>query len=399
MTQFKLETSPNLGHLQPSMTLGITAKAKALAAEGHNVASLCAGEPDFDTPEHIKEAAIAALRAGDTKYTPATGRADLKAAIADKLREENDVPAEAGQVIVAPGAKFSVFSAVAALCSEGDEVLLPVPFWLSYAEMVHAAGATAVLIPTRAENDYCPSADDLRDKITERTKLLILNTPSNPTGGLCCRASLESIAELACKHNFMVLADEIYEKLVYDPGHEHVSIASLGEEIAQRTITVNGFSKAYSMTGWRLGYLHAPKWLTDRIGALQSHSTSNPTSFAQAGALAALNGPSEPVDTMRNAFRERRDLIHSLLSGIEGVNVTLPRGAFYIFADISSFGLDSMTFADRCLNEAELAVIPGKPFGVDTHVRLSYAYGQETITEACGRLRDFCATLRNSQRS
>lgn len=393
MSQFRLETSPTLGALQPSMTLGITAKAKAMAAEGANVCSLCAGEPDFDTPEHIKEAAIKSLRAGETKYTPATGRPDLKAAIADKLRSENGVPAEAGQVIVAPGAKFSVFSAVVALCSEGDEVLLPVPYWLSYSEMIHAAGAKAVMVPTCADNDYCAAPEQIEAKVTDRTKLLILNTPSNPTGGVCGREALERIAELACRHNFMVLADEIYEKLVYDPGYEHVSIASLGEDIAQRTITVNGFSKAYSMTGWRLGYLHAPKWLTDRIGALQSHSTSNPTSFAQAGAIAALHGPSEPVDIMRNAFRERRDLIHSLLTAIDGVSVTVPRGAFYIFADIRSLGLDSMTFADRCLNEAELAVIPGKPFGVDTHIRLSYAYGQEGITEACNRLRDFCATL------
>lgn len=390
---FRLETSPTLGDLQPSMTLGITAKAKAMAADGRDVCSLCAGEPDFDTPDFIKQAAIDALKAGETKYTPATGRADLKAAIADKLRTENGIAAEAGQVIVAPGAKFSVFSAVVALCQPGDEVLLPVPYWLSYAEMVHAAGAEVVPVPTHADNDFCPAVCDIESRITERTKLMILNTPSNPSGGVCKRANLERLAELACTRNFMVLSDEIYEKLIYDPGYEHVSIASLSDDMAARAITVNGFSKAYSMTGWRLGYLHAPKWLTERIGALQSHSTSNPTSFAQAGALAALQGPPDTVDAMRDAFRERRDLIFSILSEIPGVEVHKPRGAFYIFVDISSFGLDSMTFAERTLNEAELAVIPGKPFGMDTHIRLSYAYGTDAIKEACGRLAKFCASI------
>lgn len=393
MSGFELKVSPTMGALQPSMTLGITAKAKALKAAGRDVASMCAGEPDFDTPEHIKAAAVEALQAGDTKYTPAAGRMDLREAIADKLLTENGVPSGADQVVVAPGAKFSVFCTITALCSPGDEVLIPAPFWLSYAEMVTAAGAKAVIVPTSVEDDFWLDADVLRDHVTPATKLLILNSPSNPTGVVHPRATMEAIAELAISKSFMVLADEIYERLVYDEGHEHVSIASLSPEMAERTITVNGFSKAFAMTGWRLGYASAPKWLISRIAALQSHSTSGPTSFAQAGALIALTGEQDCIEAMRQAFAVRRNRIYELLSAIPGVVVSKPRGAFYIFPDISASGLDSMTFADKLLDECDVAVIPGKPFGADRHVRLSYACSMETIEKACSRLADFCASL------
>ena len=385
--------SPTLGSLNPSMTLGITAKAKAMKAAGEDVVSMCAGEPDFDTPDHIKQAAIDSLNAGETKYTPASGRPDLRAAVAEKLANDNDIPCTFEQIVVAPGAKFSVFSTIAALCCAGDEVLVPTPAWLSYAEMVGASGATAVFVPTRSEDDFCLDPEILESKLTPATKLLILNTPSNPTGGVYSKKTLQAIAELALKHNFMILADEIYEKLVYDAGFEHVSIASLGSEIRAQTITVNGFSKAYSMTGWRLGYLSAPVWLAKRIIALQSHSTSNATSFAQAGALAALTGPQEPVEEMRLAFAERRDRIYALLSQIPKVSVNKPHGAFYIFPDVSAYGLNSMTFAQRCLEEKLLAVIPGNPFGADGNIRLSYACSMENIEEACMRLGDLCASL------
>ena len=393
MSGFELDVSATLGALQPSMTLGITAKAKSLKAAGRDVASMCAGEPDFDTPEHIKAAAIAALEAGDTKYTPGSGRMDLREAIAEKLRTENSVPTTADQVVVAPGAKFSVFSTIVALCSAGDEVLIPAPFWLSYAEMVTAAGAKAVIVPTSGADGFRLDADVLRGCITSATKLLILNSPSNPTGGVHPRETIETIAELAIANSFMVLADEIYERLVYDEGYEHVSIASLSSEMAERTITVNGFSKAFAMTGWRLGYAAAPKWLISRIAALQSHSTSGPTSFAQAGALVALTGEQDCIEAMRQAFATRRDRIYELLSAIPGVVVSKPRGAFYIFPDISASGLDSMSFAERLLDDYDVAVIPGKPFAADGHVRLSYACSMETIETACSRMADFCASL------
>lgn len=393
MAEAVFSVSRTLGALQPSMTLGITAEAKAMKAAGQDVVSLCAGEPDFDTPQHIKDAAIKALIDGDTKYTPATGRPELKAAIADKLRSENGIPCEPGQVVVSPGAKFSVFAALACLCGPGDEVIMPEPYWLSYPEMVTAAGATPVFVPTRESDDYCLTPDALADAVTDRTKLLILNSPNNPTGGVYSRKLLEGIADVAVKNQFMVLADEIYEKLVYEDDYRHVSIASLGDEIAKLTITVNGFSKAYSMTGWRLGYLAAPTWLVKAVSALQSHTTSNPTSFAQAGAMAALQGPQTCLDEMRQAFAERRDLAFDLLGDIPGVSVFRPHGAFYIFPDISSFGIDSMTFAKRALQDMNLATIPGKPFGMDSNVRLSYACGADTIRTAVERLAQFCGRL------
>ncbi len=382
-----------MGRLSPSATLSITAKAKAMKAAGEDVLSLSAGEPDFDTPEHIKEAAIEALRAGETKYTPAAGTPALRQAIAEKFAKENGIEVEPSRVVVAPGAKFSVFSAVAALCGEGDEVILPAPYWVSYPEMVKATGARSVVVHTDAKDNYELSPEALAESVTERTKLLILNTPSNPTGAVYRRSTLERIAEIAVERNFMILADEIYEKLVYDDDYPHVSVASLSPEVAERCVTVNGFSKAYAMTGWRLGYLAAPQWVVARISALQSHTTSNPTSFAQAGALVALNGPVEPVEEMRQAFAKRRDLIYGLLSDIPGVECIRPSGAFYIFCDISSFGLSSQEFCAKLLEETKLAAVPGSPFGAEGNIRLSYACSEETIEKAVGRFAEFAASL------
>ncbi len=385
--------SPGLGSLQESLTLGLTQKAKALAAQGVDVLSLCAGEPDCDTPAHIKQAAVEALAAGDTKYTPSSGRPDLRAAIADKLTRENGMPCQAGQIVVSPGAKFSCFLAIAVLCQEGDEVLLPSPYWLSYPEMARAAGATPVAVETKPENAFCATVECLERHLTKRTRMIVLNTPSNPTGGVYSKPQLQAIGEFAVEHDLWILADEIYEKLTYDPARPHVSIASLDPAIAERTVTVNGFSKAYAMTGWRLGYLSAPLPVVERIGALQSHTTSNPTSFAQAGALAALQGTQEPVEEMRQAFRQRRERIAALLEAIPGISAHKPEGAFYIFPDISSFGLDSMTFADRLLAEEKLSVVPGMPFGADGFIRLSYAYDLATIERSLERLAAFCGKL------
>ncbi len=357
------ETTGFMGNIAPSATLAITAKAKAMKAEGLDICSLSAGEPDFDTPDMIKQAAIDALLAGKTGYTPAAGMPELRNAIVKKFADDNGIKTTMPQVIVAPGAKFSVFSAVAALCGVGDEVIIPAPYWVSYPEMVTMAGATSVIVNTTAGNNYELQAADLEAAITENTKLLILNTPSNPTGAIYRKETLEAIAALAVKYNFMVLSDEIYEKLVYDAIAPHISIASLNDEIAELTITVNGLSKAYAMTGWRLGYLTAPLWLAKKISAMQSNTTSNPTSFAQYGALKALEDGEAAVNTMKAAFAKRRDLIYKLVNDIDGVKAIRPEGAFYIFCDISSFGLTSNDFCAQLLEKKLVAAIPGQPFG------------------------------------
>lgn len=388
-----LNTSGAMGALQPSATLAITSKAKALKASGKDVCSLSAGEPDFDTPENIKRAAIKAIEGGKTKYTPASGLPDLKAIIAKKFKEENGIETTPGQIIVAPGAKFSVFSAIATLCGPGDEVIIAAPYWVSYPSMIEASGASVKVINCKAENNYEILPSDLEETVTSKTKLLILNTPSNPTGAVYRKETLEKIAQIAIEDNFMILADEIYEKLVYDEDAPHISIASLSPEIASRTITVNGLSKAYAMTGWRLGYLTAPIELAQKINALQSHTTSNPTTFAQYGAIEAISGDQSEVEKMRVAFSKRRDLVYKIISDIPGVKCIRPTGAFYIFCDISSFGLESQEFCSRLLEEKLVAAIPGEPFGAPGNIRLSYACSEDLIIKATDRLRDFCNSL------
>jgi aspartate aminotransferase len=387
------ETKSGMGQLEPSATLAVTSKAKAMIAAGEDVCSMSAGEPDFDTPDFIKAAAIEALNQGQTKYTPAVGTPALRQAIADKLIKENGIQTTPAQVLVAPGAKFSCFSAIAALCGPGDEVIIAAPYWVSYPEMIKAAGAKVVSIQGKAENNYEIDPADLAAAITPATKLLVLNTPSNPTGAVYRKESLEKIAQIAIEKDIMVMADEIYEKLTYDADLPHVSIASLSQEICDRTITVNGLSKAYAMTGWRLGYLSAPLWLSKRIAALQSHLTSNPTTFAQAGGLVAVTGDQEPVEMMRQAFSKRRDMIFDLVNAIPGITSIRPSGAFYIFCDITSFGLSSLEFCNRLLDEYKVAAIPGAPFGAEGNIRLSYACSEENIQEAVKRLKEFAATL------
>ncbi len=383
-----------MGGLTPSATLAITAKAKALKSEGLDVCSMAAGEPDFDTPRAIKDACIQALNDGKVYYTPASGLPELRKMVAKKFTEENHIPCTFEQVVVAPGAKFSVFSAVAALCGPGDEVIIPAPYWLSYPEMVHTTGAKVVVVETRAEDNFELDPAALEAAVTERTKLLILTTPSNPTGAVYAKSRLEAIAAVAVKHNFMVLADEIYEKLVYDADKPHVSIASLSEAIRERTITVNGFSKTYSMTGWRVGYLTAPLWLTKRIIAFQSHTTSNVTTFAQYGAMAALAGKAaQEVETMRQAFAARRDLIYKLVSAIPQIKCLRPQGAFYLLCDVSAFGLGSNDFCTRLLEEEKLAAIPCASFGAEGMIRLSYACSEANIRQAAERLAAFVAKL------
>ena len=383
-----------MGGLTPSATLAITAKAKALKAEGLDVCSMAAGEPDFDTPKAVKDACIQALNESKVYYTPASGLPELRKLVAKKFTEENNIPCTFEQCVVAPGAKFSVFSAIAALCGPGDEVIIPAPFWLSYPEMVSTTGAKPVIVNTKAENNFELVPEELEAAVTEKTKLMILTTPSNPTGAVYSKAKLEAIANIAVKHNFMILADEIYEKLVYDADKPHISIASLSEEIRNLTITVNGCSKAYSMTGWRIGFLTAPLWLAKRIIAFQSHTTSNVTTFAQYGAIAALEGKADAdIENMRQAFAKRRDLIYSLVSKIDGIKCLRPQGAFYLLCDISAFGMTSDEFCTRLLEEEKLAAIPCSSFGADNMIRFSYACSEENIRKAAERLQKFVAKL------
>ena len=384
-----------MGNFTPSATLAIAAKAKELKAQGLDVVSMSAGEPDFDTPQVIKDACINAINEGKVYYTPASGLVKLRKAVADKFNRDNNLNCTFEQIVVAPGAKFSVFSAVAALCGEGDEVIIPAPFWLSYPEMVKGAGATPVTIPTRAENNYELDPAELEAAITDKTRLLILTTPSNPTGAVYRRSTLEKIAEIVMRKNIMVLADEIYEKLVYDADKPHISIGSILPGMENHTITVNGCSKTYSMTGWRIGYLCAPKWLAKKIIAFQSHATSNATTFAQWGAIAAVEGKAdEDVAKMRAEFAKRRDLIYELVSKIDGIKCIRPQGAFYLLCDISSFGMGSEEFCSKLLTEKQMAAIPCWSFGAEGNIRLSYACSEANIRESVKRLAEFCASLK-----
>ncbi len=379
----------------PSPTMAITAKAKALQAQGIDVIGFGAGEPDFDTPEHIKNAAIAAIHAGYTKYTPSSGSDELRDAIAAKLLRDNNLRYERRNVIVSVGAKHSLYNIFQALLDPGDEVIIPVPYWVSYPEQVKLAGGVPVFVPTLPENDFMPTRDAVRAAITPRTKALILNSPSNPTGGVASRQLVKELASVVIQHDLTLVSDEIYEKLLYD-GREHLSPASLGSEIFERTLTVNGCSKAYSMTGWRIGYVaSANTELIAAMGRLQDQSTSNPVSISQKAAVAALNGPQEPVEEMRKAFEERRSLIVKGLNAIPGVSCRLPGGAFYAFPDISELLgkrageieiTGSETFAAYLLEKANVAVIPGSGFGADHYVRLSYATSADSIVKGLERI-------------
>lgn len=378
-----------LGHLQPSATLVISAKAKEMKAQGIDVCSMTAGEPDFDTPQVIKDACIHAIQEGKVRYLASSGLPELKNEIVKKFAT-NGIKTQPENVIISTGAKFAIFQAITCLCGAGDEVILLAPYWLSYAEMIKASGAKAVVIETKAENNFTPCREDIEKVITDKTKLIIINSPNNPTGAVYSRETLQMIADIAVKHNIMVLSDEIYEKLIYDDHIKHISIASLNDKIAELTITVNGFSKAYAMTGWRLGYLTAPLWLTKRISALQSHATSNATSFVQYAAVCALQGKADnDVNFMISEFGKRRNLLCSLLKKIPQITFYEPQGAFYVICDISKSGSNADDFAKQLLEKERLAVIPCTAFGAPHHIRLSYACSEDNIRDAVGRLKRF----------
>ena len=378
--------------LSPSLTLSIDSKAKAMKAEGIDVCSFGAGEPDHDTPEHIKAAAMASLDGGFTKYTPSSGIPELRQAISDKFKADNGLDYKPSQIIVSNGAKHSCYNAILATCQPGDEVIIPAPFWLSYPEMVRLAGAEPVIVQTKEENGWKMTAEEFQDAMTPRTKLVIINSPGNPTGAVYSRDELAALVEVAVDEGIFILSDEIYEKLVYGEA-THVSTAAISKDAYNQTITINGFSKAYSMTGWRLGYLAAPEPIAKAIDAIQSHSTSNPCSFAQKGGLAALKGDQNPVNDMRAEFDLRRQYMLGRLQSIARVTVVEPLGAFYVLANISAFGLKSSDFADRLLSKHHVAVVPGVAFGDDRTIRLSYATGLDIIKKGLDRIEEFCKSL------
>lgn len=378
--------------LTPSLTLSIDSKAKAMKAEGIDVCGFGAGEPDFDTPEHIKAAAQAAIESGFTKYTPSSGIPELRQAISEKFKADNGLDYKPSQIVVSNGAKHSCYNAILATCQPGDEVIIPSPYWLSYPEMVRLAGADPVFVQTKEENNWKMTAEEFEEAMTPRTKMVILNSPGNPTGSVYTAEELQAIVEVAAGEDILILSDEIYEKLVYD-GVKHTSVASLSQEAYNLTITINGFSKSYAMTGWRMGYLGAPEQIAKAIDAIQSHSTSNPCSFAQKGALAALKGDQTPVEDMRAEFDLRRNYMVGRLGSIGRVSVVAPQGAFYVLVNISQLGLSSTNFAERLLSKHHVAVVPGIAFGHDGTIRFSYATSLDVIKKGLDRFEEFCRTL------
>jgi aspartate aminotransferase len=378
--------------LTPSLTLSIDSKAKAMKAEGIDVCGFGAGEPDFDTPEHIKAAAQAAIETGFTKYTPSSGIPELRQAISEKFKVDNGLDYKPSQIIVSNGAKHSCCNAILATCQPGDEVIIPSPYWLSYPEMVRLAGADPVFVQTKEEDNWKMTAEEFEAAMTPRTKMVILNSPGNPTGAVYTGEELQAIVDVAAGEDILILSDEIYEKLIYD-GVKHVSVGSLSQEAYNLTITVNGFSKSYSMTGWRLGYLGAPEQIAKAIDAIQSHSTSNPCSFAQKGGVAALKGDQTTVEDMRAEFDLRRNYMVQRLSSIERVSVVAPQGAFYVLANIAKLGLSSTNFAERLLSKHHVAVVPGIAFGHDGTIRFSYATSLDVIKKGLDRFEEFCRTL------
>jgi aspartate aminotransferase len=375
--------------------LAVDAKAKALKAAGEDVCGFAAGEPDFDTPAHIKAAAVAALDAGKTKYAPTPGIPPLRDALAAKYTDVYGLPTEAAQVVVSPGGKFSCYLTVLAVCSPGDEVIVPAPYWVSYPEMVKLAGATPKMVLATDATGFKLTPEMLEAAITPKTKLLILNSPSNPTGAVYTADEMAAITDVAVKHNLYIMSDEIYEHLLYD-GVTHVSPASLSAEARERTIIVSGFAKTFAMTGWRLGTIIAPEPIAKAVAKLQSQTSSNATTFAQWGALSAYTEADKTkaaLDEMLVAFDRRRKLVHAGLNAIDGIDCLLAQGAFYLFPNISSFGLDDLTFCERLLDEQKVAAVPGSAFGAPGFLRISYATADETLQKGLDRLGKFCAGL------
>lgn len=384
----KISIANRMAQVSPSATLKLTSKAKEMKSKGHPVISFGAGEPDFDTPQAVKDEAVKWLNSGFTKYTPTSGIPELREAVCRKFKEDNGLVYSPENIVISCGAKHSLYNLIQVLCNPGDEVLIPVPYWVSYPEMVYLAGGKPVFIPTSQSEGFRVNVDAVKKAITPKSKILILNSPSNPTGGILEEKDLKALAQLVVDNNLVCISDEIYEYYLYE-GQKHVSIASFNEEIKKRTFVVNGASKSYSMTGLRIGYLAGDAEVVKKIGILQDHSTSNPTSISQKMAVAALNLPKSYREDLIKIFIKRRQLMLSLLSQCKGFKPFAPQGAFYVFCDIAGTGLSSEALCERLLEEIYVAVIPGKSFGSDHHIRFSFASSEKDIEEGLKRIKEW----------
>ena len=378
--------------LTASATLDIVSRAAALRQQGVDVVNFGAGEPDFETPRHIKQATLKALEENFTRYTPASGTTELKEAICQKFKDDNGLSYEPSQICVCCGAKHALYNLIQILCDEADEVMFSSPYWVSYPEMARLAQASPKIAETSEKTRFLLTAPLIAQNLTPKTKVILLNSPSNPVGSVYSSEELRAIAELAVQKDLFVISDEIYEKIIF--GKKHVSIASFGKEIYDRTATVNGVSKTYAMTGFRIGYLAAPAAIAKSVANLQSHSTSNPTSLSQKAAVAALKGDQGEATRMVVHFKKRRDIFYQGLQEIPGLAPFLPEGAFYIFCNISKTGLSSSVLATRWLEEAHVAVVPGEGFGRDDYVRFSFATDEATIREGVRRIKEWMTHAR-----
>lgn len=379
--------------LTPSSTLAITAKAKELKAQGHDIIGLGAGEPDFNTPQHIIDAAVKSMNEGHTKYTPSAGLPALKKEIAAKFKRDQGIEYNGNEIIVGNGAKHVLYTLFQVILNEGDEVIIPTPYWVSYPEQVKLAGGVPVFVEGAEENEFKITPSQLEKAITNLTKAIIINSPSNPTGVLYTEDELRELGRVCLEHNILIISDEIYEKLIYG-GHKHKSIAELSPELKEQTILVNGVSKSHSMTGWRIGYAAGNKEIINAMTNLASHSTSNPTTTAQYGAIAAYSGPQDTVEEMRQAFEQRLNIIYDKLIEIPGFTCVKPQGAFYLFPNVKKAAeltgyQDTDQFSEALLEEAKVAVIPGSGFGASDNIRLSYATSLEILEQAVERIRLF----------
>ncbi|MBW4517137.1 MAG: pyridoxal phosphate-dependent aminotransferase [Timaviella obliquedivisa GSE-PSE-MK23-08B] len=387
-----MKLAARVGQVTPSLTLAIDAKAKAMKRDGIDVLSFSVGEPDFDTPSHIRVAAEAALAQGKTRYGPAAGEPRLREAIAQKLQRDNNLCYEAANIVVTNGGKHSLFNIMMALIEPGDEVIIPAPFWVSYPEMVKLAEGTPVIVQTSTESGFRITPDQLRQAITPKTKFLILNSPSNPTGMVYTPEEVRAIAQVIVENDIWVISDEIYEKILYD-GAEHLSIGSVSAAVFDRTIVSSGFAKTYAMTGWRVGFLAAPLPIIKAVETIQSHSTSNVCTFAQYGAIAAYEGSQDCVTKMVEAFTERRQVMLEYLNSIPGFTCIAPTGAFYMYPNISKLGINSLNFCSGLLETQQVAAVPGVAFGTDDCIRLSYATSVENIRKGMDRLTAYVAAI------
>ena len=382
--------------IQPSVTLAISAKAKAMKAEGIDVISFSVGEPDFNTPENVQNEGIRAIKEGLTKYTPASGIIELKKAICEKLKKENGLDYKPSNIIISNGAKHSIYNSLMAILNPGDEVIIGVPYWVSYPDLVKIADGVPVFLETKEENDFKFNVDGLNSVLTTKTKAIILNSPSNPTGAIYSEEELRAIADWAVKNNIFIISDEIYERLVYD-GKKHICISSFNEKIKDLTILINGMSKAYAMTGWRIGYTAAHEDIIKIMSNMQSHTTSNPCSISQYASVVGLSGDQDSVEAMKKQFEKRRNFMAETINSIKGLSCRKPQGAFYIMVNLTQLlGKtirnkkinSSLDFANLLLDEAKVAVVPGIAFGDDKYIRLSYATSIENIKEGLSRIKE-----------